>query len=58
MLFTNRHSDVTPETKEQNWDVGYGKAKLTMECTTQHGTRQAVCPLTRRYWTLLQLKYC
>ena len=58
-ILTNaRHSATKPETLERNWDIGYNKAKCTMECTTQHGTRQSVHPLTRRYRTdLLQLKY-
>ena len=30
----SRHSDISPETLERNWDIGYLKAEVTLKCTT------------------------
>ena len=46
---TLRHSDVSPENLSRTWNVGLETARRTLRVTTQHGTRSAIHPITRRY---------
>lgn len=46
---SGRHSNTTPEDLSEVWNISVGQAKMTLEATTQHHSRSAVLPLSRRY---------
>ncbi|KAL7569667.1 hypothetical protein ACA910_008321 [Epithemia clementina (nom. ined.)] len=51
-LFSDRrHSEITPETLSQKWNIGLDTAKQTLRVTTQLRVRTAIHPLHRRYRT-------
>eukprot|EP00980_Cylindrotheca_fusiformis_P006944 scaffold1450_cov67-Cylindrotheca_fusiformis.AAC.1 len=46
---SQRHSNTTPEDLSEVWGINLDQAKMTLEATTQHHTRSALLPLSRRY---------
>ena len=44
-----RHKRINANHISQLWGVGMNRAKATIECTTQRGSRSAILPLSRRY---------
>ena len=48
VVTTDRHSKVGPEELARKWNIGLQTAKETLACTTQHGVRTAMHPMTRR----------
>ena len=47
----NRHCNISPESLSEKLQIGLNTARDTLKVTTQHGIRQAVHPITRRYRT-------
>ena len=45
----SRHKKATAEILSELWCIGTKKAAATIDATTQHGTRSAILPLSRRY---------
>ena len=48
-ISSKRHSNTTPEDLSEVWNISVEQAKMTLEATTQHHSRSAVMPLSRRY---------
>jgi len=48
-LSSDRHSNTTPEDLSEIWNISIEQAKMTLEATTQHHSRSAIMPLSRRY---------
>ena len=49
LISSERHLGISPENIAELWGIGYNRAKITIEATTQRGTRSALLPLSRRY---------
>ena len=48
-LSSQRHSNTTPEDLSEVWNISVEQARMTLEATTQHHSRSAIMPLSRRY---------
>ena len=48
-ISTDRHSQLTAETLSENFMIGPGRAKATLDATIQRGTKSAILPIARRY---------
>ena len=48
-ISTDRHLQVTMETLSENFVIGSGRAKVTLEATIQRDTRSAKLPIARCY---------
>ena len=48
-ISSQRHSNTTPEDLSEVWNISVEQAKMTLEATTQHHSRSAIMPLSRRY---------
>ena len=46
-----RHAKVTADDLARRWGIGLGTAHQLRKVTTQHGVRQAIHPIMRRYKT-------
>lgn len=46
---TERHMKLDALMLADLWGIGLKRAKMTLEATTQMGTRSAILPLSRRY---------
>jgi hypothetical protein len=45
----DRHIQVNAQNIATMWGIGINRARATLQCTTQHGVRSALLPLSRRY---------
>ena len=45
----DRHIQANAQNIASMWGIGINRAKATIQCTTQHGVRSALLPLSRRY---------
>ena len=45
----SKHQRVDANTIAKLWGIGFNRAKATLNCTTQRGSRSAILPLSRRY---------
>lgn len=48
-ISTERHSNTTPEDLSELWGISVEQARMTLDASTQHHSRSAIMPLSRRY---------
>ena len=50
-ISTDRQARVIVETLSENFMIGPGRAKVTLEATIQRGTKSAILPIAQQYRT-------